>query len=186
MRPPRGLLARTERGQLDLEAIARVLGEVAVPERALREGLTLEGAIRAVLLVENLGAWRDLPDLDGWLLVHVPGWDTPTVGLLLDRLRSVPILHFGDLDPNGIRILQHLRTMRSDIRCFVPSFWEESVVTRGLPGAWPEDLDLREAPPLVQRLAAQRLWLEQETIVLDPRLPAALLSMLPLTTLPAD
>lgn len=186
MRPPSGLLGRTERGALNLEAIARVLGEVAVPERALREGLTLEGTIRAVLLVENLGAWRDLPDIDGWLLVHVPGWDTPTVGLLLDRLRGVPVVHFGDLDPNGVRILLHLRTMRPDIRWFVPSFWEESVGTRGQLGTWPADLDLRQAPPLVQMLAAQRLWLEQEAIVLDARLPAALLSILASNTMPAD
>jgi hypothetical protein len=178
MRPPRGLLARTERGQLDLEAIARVLGEVAVPERALREGLTLEGTIRAVLLVENLGAWRDLPDLDGWLVVHVPGWDTPTVGLLLEKLRSVPIIHFGDLDPNGVRILRHLQDLRPGVRWFVPSFWEESVVTRGLPGAWPNEIDLSKAPPFVERLVAQRLWLEQETIVFDARLPSALMSML--------
>ncbi len=186
LRPPNSLLARTTRGVLDLGAIARVLGEVAVPERALREGLTLEGAIRAVLLVENLGAWRDLPDLDGWLLVHVPGWDTPTVALLLDRLRGIPVVHFGDLDPNGVRILKHLQTMRPDIRWFVPPFWEESVATRGQPGAWPEDLDLRDAPSFVHKLAAQRLWLEQEAIVLDARLPAALLSMLPMNTMPAD
>jgi hypothetical protein len=178
MRPPRGVLARTKRGDLDLEAVARVLGEVAIPERALREGLTLEGTIRAVLLVENLGAWRDLPDLDGWILVHVPGWDTPTVGLLLDGLRDVPVVHFGDLDPNGVRILQHLRTMRSDIRWFVPSFWGESVASRGQSGTWPEDLDLRGAPELVQRLAAQGLWLEQEAIVLDTRMEESLASML--------
>lgn len=184
MRPPRGLLARSEKGDLDLEAIARVLGEVAVSERALREGLTLEGTIHAVLLVENLGAWRDLPDLDGWLLVHVPGWDTPTVGLLIDRLRNVPVVHFGDLDPNGVRILQHLRTMRSDIRWFVPSFWEESVASRGQPGTWPEDLDLHHAPTLVRRLAARGLWLEQESIVLDVRLPTDLRLMLHMDIVP--
>ena len=35
-----------------------MLGEVSIPERALLDGLVFEGAIRAVLLVENLGAWR--------------------------------------------------------------------------------------------------------------------------------
>ena len=178
MRPPSGLLARTVHGDLDLEAIARVLGEVAIPERALRDGLTLAGPIRAVLLVENLGAWRDLPALDGWLSVHVPGWDTPTVRLLLEGLPGVPVVHFGDLDPNGVRILQHLRRMQPDIRWFVPAFWDESVDLRGQPGSWPQELDLRDAPAFVQKLAARHLWLEQEAIVLDARLPPALDAML--------
>ena len=79
LRPPRGLVARTRGGIVDLAGVAGVLGEVAIPERAFREGLRLEGAIRAVLLIENLGAWRDLPEREGWLFAHVPGWDTVTV-----------------------------------------------------------------------------------------------------------
>lgn len=73
--------ARTNRGLVDLAAVASVFGEVAIPERAFNEGLSLEGTIGAVLLVENLGAWRDLPALDGWLFAHVPGWDTATASL---------------------------------------------------------------------------------------------------------
>ena len=75
LRPPRGLVAQTEQGVLDLWKLARFLGEAPIPERAFLDGLTLEGPLRAVLLVENSGAWRDLPMLDGWLLAHVPGWD---------------------------------------------------------------------------------------------------------------
>jgi hypothetical protein len=182
IRPPRGLLAHSAAATLDLSAIAQVLGEVAIPERALRQGLALEGPLHAVLLVENLGAWRDLPDLDAWLLVHVPGWDTATVQLLLDKLGSVPVVHFGDLDPNGLRIYRHLQKLNPGIRWFVPSFWEEAVATRGQPGEWPADLDLRDAPQLVQQLAEQSLWLEQEAIVLDARLPAALHSVVPRST----
>jgi hypothetical protein len=122
LRPPTGLVARTRRGAADLAAIAEVLGEVAIPERAFKEGLTLEGTVRAVLLVENLGAWRDLPALEGWLFAHVPGWDTATVVLLLERVGRVPVIHFGDLDPNGVRIFLHLRMRYPDVRWFVPSF----------------------------------------------------------------
>jgi hypothetical protein len=39
---------------------------------------------------------------------------------------------------------------------------------------WPDDLDLRDAPPLVHELAASGRWLEQERVVLDRRLPAAM------------
>ena len=154
--------------------MAAVLGEVSIPERALSGGLTLEGVIRAALLVENLGAFCDLRAVDGWLLVHVPGWDTATVARLLERLGHVPVIHFGDLDPNGVRILQHLRGLRSDIRWFVPEFWSKFVDAKGLPGVWPDDLDLNEVPPLVRGPASRGLWLEQEPLAVDPRTSAAL------------
>ncbi|WP_438037299.1 Wadjet anti-phage system protein JetD domain-containing protein [Sorangium sp. So ce204] len=178
LRPPEGLVARTPRGAVDLAAVAAVLGEVSLPERALKGGLELEGTVRAALLVENLGAFCDLATIEGWLFAHVPGWDTATVTRLLDRLTHVPVVHFGDLDPNGTRIFQHLRGARPDLRWFVPQFWEELVETKGRPCAWPVDLDVRDAPELVRRLAARDMWLEQEPVAVDPRTPAALEGML--------
>jgi hypothetical protein len=179
LRPPHGLVAVSPQGKVDLTATAAVLGEVAIPERALAAGLALEGPLRAALLVENLGAFCDLPAplLDGWLLVHVPGWDTATVARLLERLIHVPVIHFGDLDPNGVRILLHLRGLRPDLRWFVPDFWTELVDAKGLPGTWPADLDLAFAPALLHQLARRGLWLEQEPVAVDPRAPAALRAM---------
>ncbi|MCA9531919.1 MAG: hypothetical protein KC543_17470 [Myxococcales bacterium] len=174
LRPPAGLSARTRAGAVDLSAVAAVLGEVSIPERAFLDGLRFEGAVRAALLVENLGAWRDLPAPAGWLLAHVPGWDTATVGCLLDGLAGVPVVHFGDVDPNGARILLHLRQRRPDIRWLVPAFWLELADTVGLQTRWPPDLDLSFAPDAVQRLAGRGLWLEQERVVLDPRMASAL------------
>lgn len=174
LRPPRGLSARSSKGCLDLAAVAEVLGEVALPERALRDGLLLEGPVRALLFVENLGPFCDLPVMDGWLVAHVPGWDTATVARILERLPPVPIVHFGDLDPNGVRIFRHLHAMCPDLRWFVPELWGELVITKGLPGVWPEDLDLTGTPELVRLLASRALWLEQEAIAVDPRTPAAL------------
>lgn len=123
---------------------------------------------------ENLGAWRDLPALQGWLLAHVPGWDTATVAHLFDRIAQVPVLHFGDLDPNGVRIFLHLRERRPDLRWFVPPFWAEFVESHGQRAPWPDDLELGEAPPLVRELASRGLWLEQERIVVDVRITKAL------------
>lgn len=178
LRPPAGLSARTANGTVDLSGIATVLGEVSLPERALLDGLVFEGAIRAVLLVENLGAWRDLCPPPGWLLAHVPGWDTTTVGHMLDRIEDVPVVHFGDLDPNGVRIMLHLRRRAPNLKWFLPEFWFELVDVCGLPTTWPEDLDLDFAPAPVRALAARGLWLEQERIVLDPRMPDALEAVL--------
>jgi len=177
LRPPRGLLARTRRGVVDLAALTEVLGEVSIPERALHDGLMLEGSIRAVLLVENLGAWRDLPALEGWLFAHVAGWDTATVVLLLEQVGRVPIIHFGDIDPNGVRIFLHLRRRYSDLRWFVPSFWRDLVEEKGLLAEWPDDLELGDAPDLVREVARRGLWLEQEALVMDGRIGKALEGM---------
>lgn len=174
LRPPAGLSARTATGIVDVSGIAAVLGEVSIPERALLDGLAFEGTIRAVLLVENLGAWRDLSSLPGWLLAHVPGWDTATVGHLLDRLSGTPVLHFGDLDPNGVRIMLHLRRRAPDLKWFLPEFWFELADVCGLRARWPKDLNLDFAPARVRELATRGLWLEQERIVLDPRMANAL------------
>ena len=174
LRPPAGLSLRTANGVVDLSGIAMVLGEVSIPERAFLDGLVFEGAIRAVLLVENLGAWRDLSPPPGWLLAHVPGWDTVTVGHLLDRIEGIPVVHFGDVDPNGVRIMLHLRRRAPNLHWFLPEFWFELADVCGLPAKWPQDLDLDFAPARVGELATRGLWLEQERIVLDPRIADAL------------
>lgn len=174
LRPPAGLSARTVNGVVDLSGVAAVLGEVSIPERALLDSLAFEGSIRAVLLVENLGAWRDLPPTPGWMLVHVPGWDTATVGHLLDSIEGVPVLHFGDLDPAGVKIMLHLRVRAPNLKWFLPEFWFEYTDVCGRRATWPRDLNLDFAPVQVRELATRGLWLEQERIVLDPRMPAAL------------
>ena len=174
LRPPVGLSARTANGVVNLSGVAAVLGEVSIPERALLDGLAFDGTIRAVLLVENLGAWRDLSPPPRWLLAHVPGWDTATVGHLLDRIEGIPVVHFGDVDPNGVRIMLHLRRRAPNLRWFLPEFWFELADACGLRAMWPQDLDLDFAPAQVRALAARGLWLEQERIVLDPRMADAL------------
>lgn len=77
-----------------------------------------------------------------------------------------------------MRIFQHLRGLRSDLRWFVPAFWKEFIEERGLPGVWPEDLDFSEVPSLVHEISARGLWLEQEFLAVDPRTPKALEAML--------
>ena len=180
LRPHPGL--RLVRGEVALEAadVAAVLGEVAIAERALRDGTRLEGPPpAALLLVENKGAFVDLTPPSGWLVAHVPGWDTATLGALLAQLPGVPVVHFGDLDPNGVRIARHLRALCPGLVWAVPPLWADHAPARALPRPWPPDLDLADTPALVRDLAARGLWLEQEPLALDPRLPAALAALLP-------
>lgn len=179
LRPPPGLVACRGARSVDLDDVLGVLDEVGVSDRALRDGLRFEGNVEAVLLVENLGAWRDMPRPGRWMLVHVPGWNTTTVRQLLAMLGEVPVVHFGDLDPNGVRIFQHLREHLPMLRWLVPAWWAEFVPLHAHERHWPDDLDLSGVPALVRDLAASRQWLEQERVVLDPRLPEAMAAALP-------
>ena len=170
LRPPPGLRVIRGATVLDATTITEVLGEVVIPERALRDGTRLAGPIKAVLLVENLGPYQDLDPPTGWMVIHVPGWNTATVLSLLQELDRVPVVHFGDLDPAGLRIVRHLRALCPHLRWAIPGFWIEYVNERAITAAWPDELELDDAPELVRELARRGLWLEQESIVLDPRL----------------
>lgn len=177
LRPPSGLVIMRDGRELDAASIANVLGEVAITERALLDGTTLKGAIRAVLLVENLGPYQDLVPPEGWLIAHVPGWNTATVRSFLRLLSDVPIVHFGDLDAAGVRIVRHLQQIHPSLKWAVPGFWREYIDKRGLVGVWPEDLNLAGVPPLVLELAHRGVWLEQEAIVVDVRLRQSLVDI---------
>ena len=177
LRPPAGLRIRRGEAEMSVDGAIAVLGEIALSDRAMRDGAELVGWMAGLLLVENLGAWQDLTPPPGWLVAHVPGWDTATVKLLLAKIGQIPVLHFGDLDPNGLRIHRHLAGIRPGLRWVVPAFWAELVDTKALSGEWPDDLDLDGTPALVRRLARDDLWLEQESIVLDPRLVAEITAL---------
>ncbi len=164
-RPPAGVQVRVHGREVDPE----VLGEVIVPERALG-GVELSAPPRAVLSVENLGAYVDLPPTPGLLLVYVPGWDTRLARAFLARVEA-PRHHFGDLDPAGLAILRHLRAELGPVEWFLPAFWAEHFDrARPLEAPWaPGPL-----PSLLEPLRATGCWSEQEVLLFDERLPAAL------------
>ena len=175
MRPSGGLRVALRHAEVDARDLASLLGELVVTDRALRDGTRLCGRTpRAVLTVENLGAYQDLAAPDDVLVVHVPGWNTRTTKALLDGLEEVPVLHFGDLDPNGVAIVQHLRRWRLDVRWLVPPFWEEYLPTKGLLRTWPEGEMPEDAPSWVRALPSRGRWLEQESVVVDARFADAL------------
>jgi hypothetical protein len=173
LRPHAGLaLRRGERVDLDPAALT---GEVALPERALLDGVTFDGPPpRLVLTVENLGAYVDLPKPADVLAIWLPGWNSPLALRVLDLLASAPHAHFGDLDPEGAAIVAHLRARGRSVRWFVPAFWAEYESTHALPCLAPWPPPDPDWPPLVRRLAAAGRWLEQEAVVPDPRLAGAL------------
>ena len=175
LRPNRGLTLQRSDRRIDASVFVDIAGEMVLTERALRDGTRLTARRpSAALLVENLGPYIDLRVPEDWIVIHVPGWNTATARLVLDQLEDLPLLHFGDLDPQGAEIVKHLKKHYSRLRWVVPEFWKECVPKRALKRPWPNDLVLTDAPALVHELKDSGLWLEQETIVLDPRLPTAL------------
>ncbi len=174
-----GLSLRRAKKTADASEVTDILGELPIPERAFLDGLQFDGVLpQALLLVENLGTYIDMMSPKGWMIAHVPGWNTATLRLLLDRLPEVPVLLFGDLDPNGVAIARHVRCMRDDLLWAVPDFWAEFVASRGLDYPWPEDFVTSGLPDLVVRLAQENRWLEQEAISVDARLVPALEGLL--------
>ena len=170
LRPHRGLRLELAGRTIDADAVAPVAGEVVVAERSLAKGLRLCGtAPRAVLTVENPAAYVDLPEVEGLLVALLPGADQRAGFSLLAQLEGVPWAHFGDLDPAGLDLYRRCSARRADCVWLVPDWWAELLDTHGRSGAsWPERLG--EVPPLVARLANRGWWLEQEPLVLDPRL----------------
>jgi hypothetical protein len=182
LRPNQGLALRLGDGtERECALWTDVLGELVIPQRALDRGLSLAGAApRWVMTVENLGAYLDLPAPATALVVHQPGWNTRLAARLIALLPSgLPWWHFGDLDPKGLAIFTSLGDATARPRHFIPAWWRDYLETHGLPlsGGWPPTQDQghersgdAQDPELVQRLRASGRWLEQEAILLDPRL----------------
>jgi hypothetical protein len=182
LRPSRGLVLRLSDGtEQECAPCAALLGELVIPQWALNQGLALAGtAPRWVMTVENLGAYLDLPAPAQALIVHQPGWNTRLAARLIAQLpHGLPWWHFGDLDPKGLEIFASLGDAVAKPRHFVPAWWQEYLETHGLKlkGDWPRSCACAEDikhQALVQRLSEMGLWLEQEAILLDPRLADAL------------
>lgn len=171
LRPSDGLCIVRDGEVLDASLLSRSNGgEVLLTQRALLDGTRLGGrSPRATLLVENLGAYLDLRVPDGTLTVHVPGWDSALVHLLLEENTTVPLVLFGDLDPAGVRMATHLRSLFPALYWWVPSFAEDYFEGHAQPCEWPEMQNPDELPRSIRALVDKGKWLEQEALVLDPR-----------------
>ena len=175
LRPNIGLILEHGEISIDAATLTSIAGEVVLNERALMSGTVLAGRRpAAALVVENLGPYLDVQVPEDWMIIHVPGWNTATATLLLDQLNAVPLVHFGDLDPEGVKIVAHLRHSYPRLQWAVPEFWKEYIPERARPKSWPDEIALDSAPTLVHELKQSGLWLEQEAIVVDPRLLHAL------------
>lgn len=138
LRPSSGLEITSGNTAVKADVIVSLLGEVILTERSLLAGTYFGGVLpRCLLTVENLGPYLDINVPADCLVAHVPGWNTRTIRMVFDLLPAVTCLHFGDLDPNGVRIIRHLRELRPMIKWLVPEFWSAQITARGLKAEWP-------------------------------------------------
>jgi hypothetical protein len=176
IRPSSGLsldLGDTTWTATDLQ---RLQGLVALTQRALLDGTRLSGSPPAVVMtVENEGAFIDLDKPDAMMLVWVPGWNTRLALEVLDQVRARRWLHFGDLDPNGVRIFRHLSEQLPRLEHFIPDWWADRVAEAPqLGAAWNAGVVSHDDHPLLRQLEAAGQASEQEIVVLDPRMAGSL------------
>ncbi|WP_027796310.1 Wadjet anti-phage system protein JetD domain-containing protein [Paraburkholderia acidipaludis] len=163
--------------EYDLSALQRSLTEIAFPDRGLSESWTFCGTLpRLLLTVENVGSFVDIKKPDDCLIVHSPGWNLPNVRRIRARLpASVRWRHFGDLDPNGIKIGLVLTTdsdAGNDAKVWIPTSAAALLRSHALclDREWNEDNipePMRNHPAL-SWLIEHSKWLEQEPIVVLP------------------
>ncbi len=163
--------------------MSKYLSEFVVHEWDIVAGVKFAGVMpRAILIVENTGAFKDLPKPEGLFMLLIPGWNSPLALQALKAFPSeIPVWHFGDLDVDGYRMyLKHEKELPQKVHWFIPSFMAEYLnKAENLQGKkWPGFEEDSTIPLIVHRLATEEKWLEQEVCCLDKRMPAELEKLL--------
>ncbi|WP_421238344.1 Wadjet anti-phage system protein JetD domain-containing protein [Aeromonas enteropelogenes] len=106
----------------DMTESMRLLGELALPERALATLAAVDWQGTQVITVENKGAFVDYPLQRGQLLLFSPGRNTSLAKRCIPLLPdSVQWAHFGDLDQRGIDIAVELaRDLNRPVMLWLP------------------------------------------------------------------
>jgi hypothetical protein len=174
--PPGSRILLHDGKTLDCDSLMATFGEVAIPERAWEHIREMDAAgAKAVISIENKGAYVDFPIVPQATLLFLPGDNTSILRQVSSRMAGQPVIHFGDLDPAGIEIFETLLVEKFPVHHFVPSYVEEFVLTHAQPckKPWPER-DYSNFHPVISKLASKGFWLEHEALVLDHRFGAEL------------
>jgi hypothetical protein len=151
--------------------------ECTIPERLwLTKNQVTFKDVKLVMTVENLGAFVDLPLVDGLLLLYVPGLNLTQSALLETLPKKVPWVAFPDYDPNGLSIVRLMaQRVNRPCRLWLPKYWRDQAAQRSREMVGADKRTWRDAPALdLPGLRDQQRWLEQETLVLDHRCNQAL------------
>ncbi|WP_139709399.1 Wadjet anti-phage system protein JetD domain-containing protein [Aeromonas allosaccharophila] len=175
--------------QHDMTAVMTLLGELALPERALATLAAIDWQGERVITVENKGAFVDYPLQPGQLLLFAPGRNTTLAKRLIPLLPAgVQWAHFGDLDQRGIDIAIELaRELQRPAMLWLPSELQPYLDHYARPvrtfatdsGKVPwrvtkqaDQGDGHSTPvglPWLDELVTKGAWLEQEVLILAAR-----------------
>ncbi len=174
-RPNQGLRAQVGEGELDLDQMALLLTECALPERLWLKFSAFTGTLpRLVMTCENLGAYVDLPLPRSAMAIFSPGADIEAAAALLNALPHARWIHFGDIDPDGLQIAESLgRETGRAVEFYVPSFAEEYLPGRPTETPW-KDIPDR---PIFRELKRTQKRIFHEVFMLDNRLPGDLIEL---------
>ncbi len=175
--------------QHDMTTMMVLLGELALPERALATLAAIGWQGERVITVENKGAFVDYPLQPGQLLLFAPGRNTTLAKRLIPLLPAgVQWAHFGDLNQRGIDIAIELaRELQRPAMLWLPSELQPYLDHYARPvrtfaagsGKVPwrvtkpaDQGDGHGTPagvPWLDELVTKGAWLEQEVLILAAR-----------------
>ncbi|MGZ8181383.1 MAG: Wadjet anti-phage system protein JetD domain-containing protein [Methylobacter sp.] len=168
-RPNVGLEMEVDGHTIAISDIAHSLGEFSLSERGLRKLPKFKGILPSTIItVENLGSYIDLPLPSDMLAIFSPGTDIRCAVQLMKFLPNVNWIHFGDIDPEGIKIAHTLAVaLTRQPQIYIPSFAEDYLKrTQKRKVVWQETYGL----PFLVALQKMEAGIFQEIFMLDERL----------------
>ncbi|OOV87029.1 hypothetical protein [Oceanospirillum linum] len=169
-----------------LGPILQMMSHAAIPERDVMELTEVDGEQPyMVMTVENLSVFADMDIPDHLMLIWAP-LNYPDLAIKVLKMipQYVPHIHFGDLDPSGLALAEHIagETGRP-VRRFLPEFWQEYMNEYAQPcvdgsakgSCWQLAIS---SNALIRKLMLRKEWMPQSVILLDPRLRHELLSLM--------
>lgn len=126
-RPNAGLILEINDFLLNLDDVIQTLNEFSISERAIINGLKFKGNLpKTIITIENLGVYIDLVLPEHTLVVFSPGSDIRCATQLLKFFTEANWIHFGDIDPEGIKIAHSLgKALLREPKIYIPSFTNE-------------------------------------------------------------
>lgn len=167
-RPNNGLEGVVAGELVNFSVMASLLTECFVSERGWMNLERFSGTLPEIIVTcENLGAYVDFPSHDSLLIVYSPGADIEPATKLINFLPDALWIHFGDIDPEGVKIATNIaRETNRNLKFFIPSFASEFLPGRPVETPW----DSIPENPIFVELKKKQKRIFQEVFMLDDRL----------------
>ncbi|MEQ1739233.1 MAG: Wadjet anti-phage system protein JetD domain-containing protein [Methyloglobulus sp.] len=168
-RPNLGLEMEIDGHTMAISDLAQTLTEFSLSERGLRKVSAFKGILPSTIVtVENLGSYIDLALPSDMLVIFSPGTDIRSAIQLLKFFPVTKWIHFGDIDPEGIKIAYMIaKAVSRQPHIYIPSFAGDYLNrSQKKKVVWHETYGL----PILSILKEKKIGIFQEIFMLDDRL----------------